>query len=211
MYGHEGVARDLKRRLETRLPVRLGMARATRDLTHWELPNPIQVLPYFDPDIDVDNFPTVAVTELDTPNGLTGARVVRQGLRHDAFVYRYPNRIVVYLMGEHYGQLELQLKRYLTVIREVLLEDRVLTDTDAAYVIIDAETITEDFDSPLEDEARQILATGFVGVVLESTEVIDRDTLMGEALPVVGEVHAADRFTGEPTGAPSPIVGEETP
>lgn len=204
MYGHEGVSRDLKRRIESRLPARLAMIRAERAATHEDLPDPVQVLPYFLPDIDVEGYPTICITEIDTPTGLTGARVIRQGTSFDSFVYRYPSRIFCYLMAESYGAGELMLKRYLTAIREVLLENRVLTDTDAAYVIFDPETITEDFDSPFEDEARQVLAAGFVGVVMESTEVINKTGDPAD-LAVTGNVAAMDRATNDRTGRPVPI------
>jgi hypothetical protein len=204
VYGHEGISRDLRRRVLERLPARLAMIRAATGATVWELPDPVQVIPYFLPDIDVEAYPTICLTELDTPAGLTGARQMRRGTSYDAFVYRYPARIFAYLMTENYGVGELQLKRYLTAIREVILENRVLADTDSAYVTFDPETITEDFDSPLEDEARQVLAAGYVGVVMESTEIVNRSGPGGD-LEITGSVAAMDRTTGERTGRPVPL------
>lgn len=210
MYGHEGVSRDLKRRIAERLPARLEMMRAHRSIPRWDLPDPVQVLPYFLPDIDIDSYPTICITELDTPSGLTGARAMRQGFSYDAFTYRYPSRIFCYLKAETYGAAELQLKRYLTAIREVLLENRVLTDTDEAYVFFDTETVTEDFDSPLEDEARAVLAAGFVGVVMESTEVINRAG-PGVELEITGSVAALHRDTHTRTGTPVPLPDGDDP
>lgn len=208
MHGHEGVARDIKRRFEARLPVRLELIRRGRAATTRQLPDPVSVLPYYVPDVDVDGYPVVTITELETPAGMSGTRTIRQGIGQDAFVYRYPFRIFVYLLAETYGGAELMLKRYLTAMREVLLEDRIITDTDEAYVVVDLETITENFDSPIEDDARQVLAAGFIGVVLESTELINRVDLDPDLrLRVVGGVSATERFTGEPTGAPSTVDG----
>lgn len=208
MYGHEGVSRDLKRRVEARLPARLATMRADKGAPLEAIPNPAQVLPYFLPDIDIGHYPTVCITELDTPTGLTGAREVRQGTRFDSYVYRYPFRIWVYVRSVDYGITELMLKRYLTAVREVVLENRVLTDTDAAHVIFDPETLSENFDAPMEDDARQMLGVGFVGVVLESTEIINlttRDPRADLPLDVQGGVYVKDLFTDEPAGDPSTI------
>lgn len=174
MYGHEGVTRDLKRRLEDRLPARLNAMRIARGATLAALPNPARIIPHFLPDIDIDSYPTVALTELDTPTGLTGAREIQQGMQFDAFVYRYPIRIFVYVRSADYGITELQLKRYLTAVREVILENRILTENEEAYVTLDPSTLSENFDSPVEEDARQVLGVGWVGVVMESTEAINK-------------------------------------
>lgn len=212
MYGHEGVTRDFKRRLEERLPARLNAIRVERNATLRALPNPHAVLPHFLPDIDVDGFPTLCITELDTPSGLSGARTVRSGVRADSYVYRYPFRVWFYVRSVDYGITELQLKRYMTAIREVILENRVLTHNEQAHVVFDPETLSENFDTPGEDEARQVLGVGFIGVVLESTEVINlTSTDPREQLPteVVGDVSLKDLFTDAPGGRPSVI--EEGP
>lgn len=205
MYGHEGVTRDLRRRILNKLPDHLNAIRVSRNATLTALPNPARVLPHFVPDIDVDEYPTVAISELDTPNGLTGAREVRQGTRFDSYVYRYPFRIWVFVRGVDYGITELQLKRYMTALRTVILENRVLTDTDDAHVFFDAETLTENFDAAMEDPNRQVLGVGFIGVVLESAEAINYVTTDPRAdLPtdIDGAVTITDRFTGVPTGEP---------
>ena len=210
MYGHEGVSRDLKRRFEASLPVHLEAIRAEKGATALELPDPADVYPHFVPDVDITAYPALSLTELDTPNGLTGAREVQAGTRWDSYVYNYPFRVWVYVFSADYGATELQLKRYLTAMRMCLLENRVLTDNDAAYVTIDPETISENFDSPLEDEARQVLGAGFIGVVLESSEVINVSTHDPRSrLPVLvdGTVTAADRTTGDPAGAPAVVPG----
>lgn len=212
MYGHEGVTRDLKRRLEARLPLHLAGIRTEKVVTTAALPDPVRVYPHFMPDVDVDGYPAVCVTELDTPTGLSGAREVRQGTRFDSYVYRYPFRIWFYVRGVDYGITELQLKRYMTAIRTVLLENRVLTHTEDAYVTIDPETLTEDFDQSTEENA-QVLGAGFVGVILESVEIINitvRDPRADLPTDIDGTVTVLDRFTDEPTGPSVPIT-EETP
>ena len=213
MYGHEMVSRDLTRRLKARLPERLNSIRLQRQATLLALPDPHKVLPYFLPDIDIDGYPTVCVTELDTPNGITGAQEIRRGTRFDSYVYRYPFRIWVYLRSVDYGITELMLKRYLLAVREVILEDLVLTDNDEAYVVFEPDTLSENFDSPMEDERRQVLGVGFIGVVLESVEIINlarEDPRAQLPLDVDGTVTALDRFTDQPTGKPSTIP-ESTP
>lgn len=211
MYGHEGVTRDLRRRLLDKLPKHLNAIRIDRGSNLTALPNPAQILPHFIPDIDVDSYPTVAISELDTPSGLTGAREVRQGSRFDSYVYRYPFRIWIYVKGVDYGITELQLKRYMTAVRTVILENRVLTDTDDAHVFFDAETLSENFDAAMEDPNRQVLGVGFIGVVLESAEAINHVTTDPRAdLPtdIDGAVTILDRFTGQPTGEPVIIPKE---
>lgn len=208
MYGHEGVSRDLKRRIEQRLPVRLATMRAQKGVGLEQIPNPAQVLPYFLPYVDIGHYPTVCVTELDTPTGMSGAREVKQGTRFDTYRYRYPFRIWVYVMSVDYGITELMLKRYLTALREVILENRILTDTDDAHVTFDPETLSENFDSPMEDDARQMLGAGFIGVILESTEVINLSTYDPRSdlpLDVQGGVYVRDLHTDLPTGVPSEI------
>lgn len=210
MYGHEGVTRDLKRRLEQRLPVVLNTIRLDRSATLRALPNPVRVYPHFMPDIDVDGYPSLCITELDTPTGLTGARAVRQGIQADSYVYNYPFRIWFYVMASEYGEVELQLKRYMTAVRMVILENRVLTHNAEAHVTFDPETLSENFDQSAEDENRMILGAGFVGVVLESTEVINRlgrDPRMDLPLHIDGGVQVTDLFTDGPAGAPSTFGG----
>lgn len=226
MYGHEGVVRDLKHRLEARLPARLNAIRIEKATNLRALPNPAQILGHFIPDVDVDQYPTIAVTELDTPSGLTGAREVEQGMQADAFVYRYPVRIFVHVRGVDYGITELQLKRYLTAVRETMLENRILTDNDQAYVTIDPNTLRAVFDGPLEDDTRQVLGVGFVGVVLESTELInkvpstidtgDLPTADGPYAPsytvdeIEAEVGHTDRQHGGIAGTPTPVPIDTT-
>jgi hypothetical protein len=210
VYGHARVSRDLKRRVEARLPARLAAIRADSGDTLAALPDPAKVLPYFLPYIDIGSYPTICITELDTPTGLSGAQKVRQGTRFDSYVYRYPFRMWVYLRGVDYGITEMMLKNYLTGMREVLLENRVLTHNDDAHVTIDPTTISENFDSPMENAARQILGVGFIGVILESTEVINLTTVDPRAeLPtdIDGTVSVLDRFTNTPTGDPRRIPG----
>lgn len=205
MYGHEGVTRDLRRRLLDKLPDHLNAIRVSRTATLGTLPNPTQILPHFIPDIDVDSYPTVAISELDTPNGLTGAREVRQGTRFDSYVYRYPFRIWIYVRSVGYGITELQLKRYMTALRTVILENRVLVDNDDAHVTFDPETLTENFDAAMEDANRQVLGVGFIGVVLESAESINLtvdDPRADLPTDIDGAVTVLDRFTGVPTGEP---------
>jgi hypothetical protein len=226
MYGHEGIVRDLKRRLEQRLPARLNSIRVERGSNLRALPNPAQILGHFIPDIDVDQYPTIAVTELDTPTGLTGAREIQQGMQADAFVYRYPVRIFVHVRSVDYGITELQLKRYLTAVRETILENRILTETDEAYVTFDPSTLREVFDGPIEADERQILGVGFVGVVLESTELInkvpstidtgDLPTTDGPFAPpytldrIEAEVGHTDREHGGIAGTPTQVPIETT-
>lgn len=172
MYGHEGASRDLTRRMKSRLPARLASIRIEKTATVEQLPNPGLVRPHFVPDLDLTDYPAICITELDTPSGLTGSRGITSDMQYDQYTYRYPFRIWVYIMGKTYGDTELLLKRYLTAVRESLLEDRVLADTDEASVIIDASTIVEAFDVP-DETATQVLGVGYVGLVLESTEVIN--------------------------------------
>lgn len=180
MYGHEMVSRDLKRRMEARLPHVLRYLRWKRNATLEALPNPAMVLPYYMPDTDVDAYPTVCVTELDTPTGLTGSRGIDQGMEYDLYTYRYPIRVFIHVRGTDYGDTELQLKRYLTAVRMVILENVILTNNDEASVTMDPVTITEAFDTAFEDAARQVLSTGWVGVVLESTEPINAVVIPGD-------------------------------
>lgn len=213
MYGHEGVTRDLRRRLLSKLPAHLNAIRIERNAPLAELPNPAQVLSHFIPHIDITSYPTVAISELDTPNGLTGAREVRQGTRFDSYVYRYPFRIWIHVRGVDYGITELTLKRYMTAIRTVILENRVLVDNDDAHVTFDPETLSENFDAAMEDANRQIFGVGFIGVVLESSESINLVTTDPRSdLPtdIDGLVTVTDRFTGEPTGHPV-VIPEDTP
>lgn len=214
MYGHEGVTRDLRRRLLDKLPDHLNAIRVGRSATLRALPNPAHIYPHFMPDVDVDGYPAVCITELDTPTGLTGAREVRQGLRYDSYVYRYPFRIWIYVRSVDYGVTELQLKRYMTAVRTVILENRVLTDTEDAHVIFDPETLSENFDTPGEDENRQVMGAGFVGVVLESTEAINVTTVDPRAeLPtdLDGAVTLTDRHTGEPVPPGVTMPGQVRP
>lgn len=183
MHGHEGVARDLKRRMETRLPPHLAAIRLERGATPAQLPDPRRVRPHFIPDLDVDDYPAVCVTELDTPTGLTGSRGITPSMAYTAYTYRYPFRIFVYVMGKDYGDVELQLKRYLTAMRMCLLEDLTLTSTDMAQVSIDAGTLTENFFPPDED-ARGALGAGYLAVVMESVEVINVVAIDGTPVPV---------------------------
>lgn len=180
MYGHEGVARDLKRRMETRVPARLNATRIAKGATLAQLPNPVHVRPHFIPNLDVDDYPAICVTELDTPTGLTGARGVHQEMAFTSYIYRYPFRVFVYVRGADYGDTELQLKRYLTAMRESLLENTVLTNNDDAVVHIDPSTITENFYPP-EEDATKVLGAGYLGVVLESEEIINTVTTEGTA------------------------------
>lgn len=183
MYGHEMVSRDLKRRMEDRLPHTLRYLRWKREATLEALPNPALVIPYYLPDVDVDAYPTVCVTELDTPTGLTGSRGIDQGMEYDLYTYRYPFRVFVHVRGQDFGHTELVLKRYLTAMRMVLLENVILTDHEDAHVSVLPNTITEAFDTAYEDDARQIMATGWVGVVLESMEPINAVAIPGDDGP----------------------------
>lgn len=184
MYGHEGAARDLTDRLIDRLPIWVQDIRTKRGATAEQLPHVTRVRPHFVPDLDVDRYPYISVTELDTPVGLTGSRGVQNAVPYSTFTYRYPFRIWVYVQGRTHGDTELQLKRYLTAIRTALLENLVLTDTNNASVYLDAETISENFFGP-DENARDTLGAGFVGVVLVSTEVL---TPPGVIIPDEGEV-----------------------
>lgn len=204
MYGHEGASRDLTDRMLTRLPARLASIRIEKTATRGQLPDPGLVKPHFVPDIDSSQYPAICITELDTPTGLTGSRGVVSDMQYDVFTYRYPFRIWVYVMGKTYGDTELLLKRYLTAVRESLLENRVLTDTDEASVTIDAATITEAFDVP-DETARQVLGVGYVGVVLESTEVINAVLTTGgaaaiEPYTIISSIGALDPATPGPDG-----------
>lgn len=186
MYGHEGATRDLTDRIAERLPVRIASIRTERGATSDQLPMPARVRPHWVTAIDADRYPYIAVTELDTPTGLVGSRGIHNSMPYSSFTYRYPFRIWVYVSGRTYGDTELQLKRYLTAIREVLLENLVLVDHNVASVFFDTETIAENFFPP-EETARDVLGAGFVGVVLVSTEVVNP---AGVVIPIEGPVPA---------------------
>lgn len=205
MYGHEGAARDLTARIERRLPHRLASIRHERDATIAQLPDPGIVRPYFLPDADITKFPAILVTELDTPTGLTGSRGVTADTAYTIYSYRYPFRIWVYTRGKTYGGVELQLKRYLTGVRETILENLLLTDTDQASVEFDPTTLTENFYGPGEDATRQVLGAAFIGVVLNSEEIVNR--AHGDPAPADGGpftirtfIGARDRETGGGVG-----------
>lgn len=209
MYGHEGVARDLKRRMQERVPARLSVMRTEKAATAEQLPDPKTVKPHFVPDLDIGRYPAICVTELDTPTGLTGSRGLSQQMAYTAYTYRYPFRIFVYVTGHDYGDVELLLKRYLTAMREALLEDTILTDSAAAVVQIDATTLTENF-YPIEEGARGMLGAGFIGVVLESEEVINAVTLEGTpATPEEGPYTIAADIGRLPDDSSGPGVDHE--
>lgn len=182
MYGHEGAARDLKRRMAERVPAHLAAIRRERGATLAQLPDPALVKAHFVASLDVDDYPAICVTELDTPTGLTGSRGISQQMAYTAYTYRYPFRVFVYVRGQDYGDTELKLKRYLTAMRMALLEDLMLTATDQATVAVDVGTITENFFQPDED-ARSALGAGYLAVVLESEEVINAVAVDGTPLP----------------------------
>lgn len=205
MYGHEGASRDLTARIENRLHRRLASIRHEHQATTRQLPDPAIIRPYFLPDADTTKFPAVMITELDTPTGLTGSRGVTAETAYTVYSYRYPFRIWVYIRGTSYGAVELQLKRYLTGLRETILENLLLTDTDQASVKFDPSTLTENFYGPAEDTTRQVLGAGFVGVVLDSDELVN--PAHGDPTPTDGGpytirtlIGARDRATGEGTG-----------
>lgn len=208
MYGHEGVARDLKRRMQERVPPRLAVMRGARGASLAQLPDPKTVKPHFVPDLDVGRYPAICVTELDTPTGLTGSRGLSQQMAYTAYTYRYPFRVFVYVMGHDYGDVELLLKRYLTAMREAMLENTILTATDEATVQIDATTLTENF-FPVDEDAKGHLGAGYIGVVLESEEVINAVSVEGTIItPDTGpySIHA-DIGRLPDTGGPG--VGHE--
>lgn len=209
MYGHEGVSRDLKRRMESRVPAHLAAIRLERGATTTQLPDPRRVKPHFIPDLDVDDYPAICVTELDTPTGLTGSRGIHAQMAYTSYTYRYPFRVFVYVMGATYGDVELQLKRYLTAMRMALLEDLTLTATDQATVIIDATTVTENFFPPDED-SRSALGAGYLAVVLESEEVINVVGEDGTPAPVEEGPYAIHADLGRlPDDSSGPGVGHE--
>ena len=171
MYGHEGAARALTDRFTARLPAWLSTIRDERGLTANQLADPHQIRPYFQPDYTFDRYPAISITELDTPSGLAGSRGLTQDKEFTTYTYRYPFRVWVYVRGTTYGDVELQLKRYLTAMRQTILEDLILTDEDNTVARFEPDTVSENFFPPDED-ARVVLGAGFVGVVLQAEEVL---------------------------------------
>lgn len=216
MYGHEGVTRDLLARVRERTPAWLGDIRYRAGLSTGQLLPPVSVTPYFVPQYDLDDYPAISITELDTPTGLTGSRGVTADASYNVYVYNYPFRIFIYVQGHDYGDTELQLKRYLTAVRSALLEDVVLTANDQAHVTIQTESLTEAFYAP-DESANQILGAGFVGVILRSEETIgyvhnEPDPNDAGPFEIRTQLGRIDEDTGRPVGLEwigDPIRGGE--
>lgn len=215
MYGHEGAARAITTRFTTRLPAWLTTIREEQHLTPQQLADPTQIRPYFQPDYTFDQYPAISITELDTPTGLAGARGLNQDQEWTTYTYRYPFRIWVYVRGTTYGDVELQLKRYLTAMRQTVLENLILTDTDDAVARFEPDTLSENFFPPDED-TRQVLGAGFLGVVLQAEELLtnptDRPTPpTPERFNITTTIGARDRVTGHGVGhQPGPTLTTST-
>lgn len=176
LYGHEGVARDLTDLMTARLPHWIATLRTERGATLEQLPDPALVKPYFVPQLDVGKYPAFIITELDTPTGVTGSRGISNGTPYTTYGYNYPFRVWVYVRGTTYGDVELQLKRYLTAIRATLLENVILASTATHYAEFNPDTIASVFMTPDED-ARSALGAGYVGVVVKTDEATNRPNL----------------------------------
>lgn len=171
MLGPEGVAKALVYRLHERMPAKLAEMRTRLGVDAYELPD-LRTMSPTEIDIRaVNDFPAVAVVEFDT-TGRLGNQQIDMDAGYEEYVYRYRMRVFVWSMADGHIEVDLQRKRLILAIREILLQGKIIHDDPTAgqYAEIDMNTLKESFSDVGSLTEEQLLGGAYIEVEVPTQE-----------------------------------------
>lgn len=171
MLGPEGVARALVNQLYIRMPGKLAELRARLGVDAYELPDMKTLAPT---EIDlraVNDYPALSVVEYDT-TGRLGNQQIDMDAGYEEYIYRYRMRVYVWVMADGKTEVDLQRKRLVLAVREILLQEKVIHSDDAAgqYAQIDLNTLKESFSDVGSLTESQLLGGAYIEVEVPTQE-----------------------------------------
>jgi hypothetical protein len=171
MLGPEGVADAVVNRLRTQFPAKLAQFRNRYNATVMELPDMRDI---FDVEQDlrsIDMFPCIFVIETETDGKVSNQQIDMDSFG-DEYFFRYRMRAFIWMVGEDTAYVARAIRRYILAVREILLANKILHDSEGQQALVDPETIRESVGDMAVDDAGLRLGMAFVEFEVMTQEAI---------------------------------------
>lgn len=169
MLGPEGVARALVTRLREMYPIVLAGFRERYGVDDVVLPEVENIYPAERSLVDIEGFPAIFVTELDT-TGKLDTRMIESAEEGDLYLYKYRMRVFVWVVSDSTDSVDLLRKRLVLATREALLANKILHDAGGQYAELDANTLRESFSDTVAGENRELLGGAYLEMEIATQE-----------------------------------------